>query len=122
MKKGDTLPVKVEGVTVAQAVVEAVETDRVTLLIPGTRAVVGIRVSLTDENTTTPEKETIIDGVTRTEAPDAAATGAAVETIEAPVATATETATPDAAEANAETVAEVATSEAPTEAAVTNAE
>lgn len=62
MKKGDTFPVTVQGITVAQAVVEAVESDRVTLLIPGTRAVVGIRVSLTDDSPE-PEKETIVDGV-----------------------------------------------------------
>lgn len=71
MKSGDTLPVTIQGIHVANAVVESVETDRVTLVIPGTRAVVGIRVSLTDENTTEPEKETIVDGVV---APDNSST------------------------------------------------
>lgn len=82
MKKGDTFPVTIQGITVTQAVVEAVESDRVTLMIPGTRAVVGITVSLSD-STPTSGKETIIDGVVDTsissedvEEPTAATTAA----------------------------------------------
>lgn len=82
MKKGDVLPVKVEGITVAQAEVEAVETDRVTLLIPGTRVVVAIKVSLSDERQEA-EKEVIIDGVDRPAVPEAAEP----VVIEAPVTT-----------------------------------
>lgn len=79
MKKGDKLPVTIQGIVVAQAEVEYVETDRVTLVIPGTRAVVGVRVSLTDEAPTVePAKETIIDGVVT---PDNVS--ATVETVEA---------------------------------------
>lgn len=85
MKNGDKLPVTIQGIHVADAVVEAVEADRVTLLIPGTRAVVGVRVSLTDDNTTEPEKETIVDGVVT---PDNSSTATEATT-------ATETAQPE---------------------------
>lgn len=76
MKKGDLLPVTVQGVHITDAVVEEVESDRVHLLLPGTRAVVSVRMSLVDDaETSTPEKETIIDGVVRqdnsTDAPEA---------------------------------------------------
>lgn len=101
MKKGDTLPVKVEGITVAQAVVEAVETDRVTLVIPGTRAVVAIRVSLTDE-ADAPEKEVIVDGVDRPAVPEAQAP----VVIEAPVAEDNTVETPVAVETTTTEVTE----------------
>lgn len=64
MKKGDLIPLVAQGVTVCEALVEAVESDRVTLLVPGVRVVVGIRTTLADDApVSAPEKETIIDGV-----------------------------------------------------------
>jgi len=94
MKKGDLIPLVAQGVTVCEALVEAVESDRVTLLVPGVRVVVGIRTTLADDSfTAAPEKETIIDGVVTPDNSSAASEG--------------DTAAPeDAAEATAEPVAE----------------
>lgn len=66
MKVGDTLPVSVQGIVVAQAVVEAVEHDKVTFVVPGTRVQAGIRTVL-EQETPVGDKETIVDGVVRTD-------------------------------------------------------
>jgi hypothetical protein len=66
MKVGDTLPVTVQGIVVAQATVEAVEHDKVTFIVPGTRVQAGVRTVLEHE-TPVGEKETIVDGVVRTD-------------------------------------------------------
>ena len=47
MKQGDELAVSIEGITVGAGVVEEVYGDKVTIFIPATRVVMGIRTSLT---------------------------------------------------------------------------
>lgn len=66
MKVGDTIPVTIEGSVVAQATVEAVETDRVTLIVPATRVVMAVVTRISGEHHATPSKETIVDEVVRT--------------------------------------------------------
>jgi hypothetical protein len=48
MKQGTEFPVSIQGIVVANAVVEDVEGDRVTLYIPATRVIMGVRHELTD--------------------------------------------------------------------------
>lgn len=76
MRVGDQIPVTINGIVVANATVESIGSDRASLVIPGTRVVMAIRVQLTDE-TPQPEKETetVITGVDRVvpETPEVAA-------------------------------------------------
>ena len=67
MKVGDRFPVTVQGIEIAQAVVTYVDVDRVTLEVPGTRAVVGIATSLVN---TSPEPEGTKDQIIVTDAPN----------------------------------------------------
>lgn len=53
MKVGDTVPVYIAGHVVAQARVEAMGDGTATLIVPATRAIMGVRTDLTD----LPEKE-----------------------------------------------------------------
>lgn len=54
MKQGTEFPVTIQGIQVANAIVEGVEDDKVTLFIPATRVIMGVRHELTDTN---PEPE-----------------------------------------------------------------
>ena len=72
MKQGDTTEVSISGITVGQAVVERVDGDKVTLVIPAQRVVMGMRTQLTEGDVSpkdTTGTETIIEGVERS-APD----------------------------------------------------
>jgi hypothetical protein len=63
MKKGDTVPVTINGAVIGNAVVEHVGETQVTLFVPAMRAVMGYRVELETQTPTTPESETVITGV-----------------------------------------------------------
>lgn len=64
MKRGDQIPVTIEGQTVAQAIIEQVEADRVTLVVPATRVVMGVVTHLAPTPNTS-NREVIIDEVVR---------------------------------------------------------
>lgn len=106
MRVGDQIPVTINGIVVANATVESIGSDRASLVIPGTRVVMAIRVQLTDE-TPQPEKETetIITGVDRVvpETPEVAAESSVSEVPTTDVSTTETSSTPvDAAEVSTE--------------------
>lgn len=72
MKKGDTVPVNIAGDVVAQAVVESVDlnTRQVTMVVPATRVVMGLRVEVDTAPAPVeePAKQTLITGVDRVDA------------------------------------------------------
>jgi hypothetical protein len=80
MKKGDKLKVSVEGIPVGEAVVEYVADDKVTILVPAMRTVMGLKTQLDPGVSQEPEKEVIVE-VERA-APEAEQ---AVEAVEQPV-------------------------------------
>ena len=69
MKKGDTVPVNIAGDVVAQAVVADIdkEANTVTLIVPATKVVMGLRVEIDTAPAPVgePSTQTIITGVDR---------------------------------------------------------
>src|SRR5687768_9900902 len=67
MKKGETLPLFVGGVQVGNAEITDVQTDRITVVTPALKAVIAVKMSLSDEGEEKPERETetVITGVER---------------------------------------------------------
>lgn len=63
MKIGDRMAVQIEGVDVAEAIVEDIDNGNVTLVIPATRLVVKMRQSLDLTATATPEVDRVFAGV-----------------------------------------------------------
>lgn len=71
MKQGDTTSVQIQGIEVGQAVVERVEGNQVTLVIPAQRVVMGLRTELTSGEPApadTSGTERIIEGAERSAA------------------------------------------------------
>lgn len=71
MKQGDTTVVQIQGIEVGQAVVERVEGNQVTLIIPAQRVVMGLRTELTPGDNApkdTSGTERIIEGAERSAA------------------------------------------------------
>lgn len=60
MKPGDKFPINLNEWVVAEAVVIDIEDGKVTLDVPATRIVMGVKTSLSDLEPTEPAKETMI--------------------------------------------------------------
>lgn len=80
MKQGDELAVSIEGITVGAAIVEEVYDGKVTIFIPATRVVMGIRTSLTAD-TGAPE----VDRTLGTQVDHGDTTSEAQDEVDAPV-------------------------------------
>lgn len=63
MKIGDRLAVQIEGVDVAEAIVEDIDDGNATLIIPATRLVVRMRQSLDLTATAAPEVDRVFAGL-----------------------------------------------------------
>lgn len=62
MKPGDKFPVTLDQWTVAEATVVTIEDGQVTLDVPATRIVMGVRTSLADLEVKEPEREIVMLG------------------------------------------------------------
>ena len=89
MKTGDTVPVTIAGDTVAQAKVTEIDKDNntVTLIVPATRVVMGLRVEIDSAPAPVeePAKQTIITGVDRVDGEGNVIESASTDTVAAPV-------------------------------------
>ena len=86
MKVGDRFSVQIEGMDVAEAVIDDIEDGKAILVIPATRLVVQVRQSLDLAATKTPDVDRIFTGVEESGSNTSEATEAVSEAPRAPVA------------------------------------
>ena len=78
MKIGDRFSVDIQGVSVAEAVLEDIDGDQATIVIPATRVVVAIKQELDISATKDPEVDRIFGGMTQTTEPEVSPASVAV--------------------------------------------